>query len=61
MRFPKDRDSDFFPRLYGMSPKDNGSLYAGVQSPCDMDIIPLDKPKSVILAMPFWIRMLLDD
>src|SRR6185312_5063102 len=51
---PRLNISDFFPRLYD-SLKDAGSLYAGVPSPCDLDIIcfnTLDKPKSVIFATP---------
>src|SRR5438128_5381718 len=58
---PRPKISDFFPRLYGSPLKHNGSLYATVPSPFDVDMTcftTLDKPKSVILAMSDLIRIL---
>ena len=61
---PRLKMSDFFPRLYDASLNDKGSMYAAVPSPLDMDVLcfnAADKPKSVILAMPDCIRILLED
>src|SRR6185312_9248297 len=61
---PRLNISELFPRLYELSFKDAGSLYAGAPSPRDLNIASFntfDKPKSVIFATPDLIRILLDD